>query len=234
MAKAPDWTQAETDLAVTMRRAGHEVPAIACRVGRSNTAVGQKLFRLGVRLTEAQQAKIKADNLQRVRSQPGHKQRRSEALRRAYSDERRQLARQTALAHRIWEKGSAAQSIENKRRAADQGRAAWCRKRTGWCPAHLRPHYDQLTNGGSDRYSAAEAKRIILDEWLHQLRRALNQIAAITKPMAEEQARQHNSFEAQLERVRSGQARVVPTWRPTRRDDERSLVGCTAALAAFG
>lgn len=95
-----------------------------------------------------------------------------------------------------------------------------------WCPAHLRHEYHLLYN--SKRIKAADAKQMILAEWLQQLRRTLNQIAAVAAPLAKEQRRRHNSIEGQIERIKAGTARVVPTFKLGRvLTEHRSLIGGT-------
>lgn len=91
-------------------------------------------------------------------------------------------------------------------------------------------YYRKLRGQG---FRAPEAAAIVKGELARQIVHALRQIAAVAKPLADEQRRQHNSFEAQLERIRNGQARVVPALRMSRPvGTERSLIGNATGMCA--
>lgn len=231
MPKAPYWTEADKATAIAMRLAGHTAAEIANVVGRNKNAVAMRLFDWGVKAPAEVVTQRRREQVKALRDSPNYGEKRRQALSAAYTPERRAASGARAREFRIWEMGSHIQTPEQKRAALEKAKMVRRQQLFGWCPPHLLPEYRKLVSGNhGTRFHAAEARRMLTDEWLKQLRRALRQIAEVAKPLAEEQARQRNSFEAQLERVKAGQARVVPTFRPGRAlAEQRSLIGGTMA-----
>lgn len=231
MAKSPNWTPAEIETAKAMRSQGATVTEIGAVLNRSPGGVQLKLTKMGVQMPAEHMAALQVRNAERARSCEAYGEKRRANLRAAFTDERRAAAGALATRLRIWEMGVPARSDECRRRSAVKATAAFSAKRTGWCPPHMLGEYREWVAKGL--YPAAEARRMLTDEWVKQLRRALREIAEVAKPLAEEQRRHHNSLEGQIERIKAGTARVVPTFKPGRMvSDDRSLIGNSSAMAA--
>ncbi len=100
------------------------------------------------------------------------------------------------------------------------GSASW-RKTLGFLPPHMKADYIRTVKSG---VHAAVARQMYRDEWLKQLRRALNAIAEVAR------RNPPTPFQRQLERVRNG-AKLVPAWKQTRAvSQDRSLIGCSSGM----
>ena len=87
------------------------------------------------------------------------------------------------------------------------GIQAFHRKKLGFCPDYLLPFYHEMKSGKG--MPSAERKEVIRDTFSRDLRRAFRAIAALAKPLHEEQRRQYRSFEAELERAKTRGIREV-------------------------
>lgn len=119
------------------------------------------------------------------------------------------------------------------RRAAQISRARMRQVGLGDAPPHVVERYRVLMKSGHEK--AADAVALVRDEWSREIWRAVAQIVRAAVQHARAEIARHNSFEARLERVKAGKARVVPVFRPSRALTEaRSLTGSSAAMAADG
>lgn len=238
MGSGRNWTPAEDRVLQQMRPLGKTSAEMAAMLpGRTAEGVKGRLFKLGLAMPKDALRALRVMHAARIRELPSYGEKRGQAISAAYSADRRVRAGEQAKRLRLWEIGAQAQSMDAKRAAALKGSAANQSKRYGWCPPHLLGEYKRLTHGGSGRFSAAEARRIIEDQWVTELRRALRQIAAVAplamaeaKRQAEAERAHRRSFAAQMERVKAGAA-LVPTLRMSRPiGTERSLTGNAEAM----
>jgi hypothetical protein len=234
MAKAPKWTPDDIATATAMRLAGAKSSEIAVALGRSLGAVKGRLFALGVQMPPERLRELRREQAAAMVRCENYRDKRGAAISAAFTPERRAAAGQLARSMQIWQMGAHKQSREDKVAAAAKGRQAHSKKRLGWCPQHLLAHYRSLTLGGRERWAAADARRMVTEEWVKQLRHAMRQIAEVAPLAAAEQAKRRNSLEGQLARLQAG-AKLVPTFRPQQQvSDDRSLTGNSGAMAAYG
>lgn len=232
MAKAPNWTDAECATVIAMRQDGKTAREIGAALGRSRQAVLKRLNILGIKMPPEHEQAMRLELARRVRAHPNYGEKRSAAIKAAITDERREKAGALARELQIWKKGNPAQSIEDKRKGAAAGRAKWSAQSTGWCPAHLLADYRKF----AAKMPAAEARRIITDEWSTQLYRTLRQIADVANRAqaqaqadatrrAEEQRAWRRSFAGQMEAVKAGAALVRKINPKTAGGADYSLTG---------
>jgi len=108
--------------------------------------------------------------LRQMNKDPGIRKRRSEARRRYFAenpDARAALVeqgRRQFLDNRLWEAGSKARTKES----FERGARTRTERMLAWCPPELRGEYRRLL---SNKYSAEEAKALILDQHEADMRR---------------------------------------------------------------
>lgn len=214
-----NWTDKEDQILRRMVAAGDGPHEIGAALGRSRDSVSHHASRLGLEFDPAgiearYRAGLAKRNMENLGVKLGHKQTLETRMKRIASLKARCadpefLARQRERV-RLMNAGRDNAAI-----------AAKCSDtKMKWCPAYLRDDARHMTIKG---VRMAERREIIGEIFARDLRRALKAIAAVARPLAEEQRRQYYSFEAELERARvKGIREVVPLVRP---DYEFSLTG---------
>lgn len=220
------WTCDEEQVLRQMREAGVAFSAIGRHLDRTDEACSVRAAKLGITAPEGASARNRIAVLEKSRAKS------LEGLRRwAKTDAAKACFRERAYKSKPWLYSKTRLSPEAAKLGRDSGRRARWDRFFADIPTHLLSHFRSLKKRNG--YSDAEARQMIADEWVKQLRRALRQIAEVAKPLAEEQRRHHNSLEGQIERIKAGTARVVPTFKPGRMvSDDRSLIGNSSAMAA--
>lgn len=214
-----NWTETENRILRRMMAAGDGPEQIGLKLGRSRDSVSHHARRIGLEFDPAgiearYRAGLARRNLENLGAKPGHKQsletrqKRIASLKARYADPAflaAQRERVRAMQARRDNAAIAAKCSDTKMK---------------WCPAYLRDDARHMTIKG---VRLAERREIIGEIFARDLRRALKAIAAVARPLAEEQRRQYYSFEAELERARvKGVRQVVPLARP---DYQFSLTG---------
>lgn len=234
-----NWIAREAELRA-MVADGKLLRDMAAYFGCSRVSAQKAMHRIGLRIDPVAVDRARRETCATINASPDRRQRVSDGMKRRYARDPAYREKIRVATTKRWQREGFRDDVMPKIRAfavsdeglqmrAKGGRIA-AKNKLAWCPPHMIDDYRAHLNKMG---CAAEARRIIMDEWALQLRRALRQIAAVAKPIAEEQSRLHSSFEAQLARVASGKARVVPTFRPSRHvSDERSLIGNSGAMAA--
>jgi hypothetical protein len=238
MLRGRAWTPEEDDVLRAGFAAGLAYAAIGKQVDRTRDAVSARMNRLGCILPRDEILRRRKEGWQRAleagrvggnysnrAGKPG-KPHTPETIARMSAIQKAMFANPERMAkHRE----AVAKGMRNRDKAAIGAKIS--ATKLAWCPPHLVPAYRGLSHrNGETRIHAAEAKRMILDEWAKQLRRALRQIAAVAPLAIAEHKRHRNSFAGQLERVQSG-ARVVPSLRLSRLSEgDYSLTGNATAL----
>jgi hypothetical protein len=201
---------------------------LADTLGRSQGATRGRAHRLGVRLNEAAVLKHRSAAAKAVFARPGQRQKVAASVSRAWTPDRREEARQRALATNSIARALATPFDETARIAAIH--EYWRRWRS-WCPAYLWQVYCDLKD--QKLMPAADARRIVLDDFANDLRRALRAIAAIgvaeARKEREAKARSRNDFDAIMARVSAGQSRLTERAVLSTRDHDFSLIGSTLA-----
>lgn len=185
------WSAEDDDLLRALMAEKLSRKEVAERLGRTEWAIGDRCRRLGLEFDKAVARQRAAVAMSKVYSDPSYKAKLSKAISRAWSPERRAAMREAALERRFWEEGHKTLREDPEARARQKARAAqagreWGEKRMAWCPPKFREEYRFLTR--RKNLTPIEARALLqprIDAWL-------------------------GSFEGQLWKVSTGQARVVP------------------------
>lgn len=201
------WTAYEDDMLRSMKTASASGKEIADVLGRTPVAVKQRAFKIGADMCDRDVHRERAkQGLAASKLTPEYKAAHSAGLTAAWASNPGRREQAAALAKARDLQGSSRRAISacpvkqerqrerGRKLAASRGVAAW-----SWCPAYLAEAYRGLKLRG---FPPTEAKRIVLDDFTRDLRRALKDIAAAVKPLAEEQRRQYYSIEAEIARAR--------------------------------
>jgi hypothetical protein len=228
------WTDAENDILRSMIAAGDGREQISLKLGRSQNSVTQRARMLGLkfdpegirrRYIEAIQTRRKYPETRKKFARPLGIKPSPEALAKRSATMKAVCAQPQYRAKLLARLEMANDSVSSAQRALAVSDA-----RLPWCPREYRDAYRKLKK--RNRLTAAEARKAIEMEIGRDLRRAFNAIAAISKPLAEEQRRQYRSFEAELARVQAG--REVVEIAPWRSNFSTATVGLNAKVAANG
>lgn len=197
------WTPADDAMVRQMAEAGAFAHEIAAAIGRTKPAVQSRLRVIGVTTGGPLQLARLSADRARIGRATIHK------------------ARAVLIAD--------AGEINARRRAGIY--RARCKRLYPDLPEHLWPAVNAMrTKHG---LLSREAYELVMADWKRDVLNALRAICAAAAVTARAEIMRRNSFEAQLERVRNGQARVVPTFRPGRViAEQRSLIGGTMAELA--
>jgi hypothetical protein len=233
--KRRNWVPAEDAVLRAMKVASASAADIGAVLGRTEKAVKRRANELGARCGDpaVARARVLAASLA-VRRSPEGRAAASAGHRAAWAQqpERRAVAAERARAQGFAAIGRAAIEASPETRARRRARvlamlAQRNERRLAWCPVYLRAEYLRMAtlNG----LHAAERRRIILEHFGRDLRRAVRAIAAIAAEQHKIERAHYRTFEAELARVASGQTRAVVRVPMVRADYQYSLTGGSMA-----